>query len=265
MHKKTILCLSMIIMFLLATTTNISRQVFAISDSAFQDQVGSTNTPELSNDQVICEECIKNWLDFLNTSQQDIILNALINAINFVNFDGIHCTSNTPTVDNGATCLTALPPGSEYTTAQLSEVCENLKLALNYLVFVLDNPNQKEALAIIENAVKPEINQDIVIIVQGLFDCLERVLLPLTFTCNNIFEKFLTAGELTNFLHYLSILEPHSSNNLKEYCQLLANLQEDGLTTFEIKSLMFTDFSAAGISDKLYDVIESLQTIRFLQ
>ena len=53
MHKKTILCLSMIIMFLLATTTNISRQVFAISDSAFQDQAGSTNTSELSDDQYV--------------------------------------------------------------------------------------------------------------------------------------------------------------------------------------------------------------------
>ncbi|MGH9980838.1 MAG: hypothetical protein ACRD6U_04700, partial [Nitrososphaeraceae archaeon] len=173
-------------------------------------------------------------------------------------------TSNTPPVDRGATCLTALPPGSEYTTAQISEICENLKLALNYLVFVLDNPNQKVALAIIKNAVQSETDQDIAIIVQGLFDCLERVLLPLTFTCKNIFEKFLTADELTNFLHYLSILEPHATNNLKEYCQLLANLQEDGLTTFEIKSLMFTDFSAAGISDKLSDVIDSLQTIRFL-
>ena len=69
-------------MFLLATTTNISRQVFAISDSVFQDQVGSTNTLELSDDQVICEECIKNWLGFLNSSQQDIILTALVNAIN---------------------------------------------------------------------------------------------------------------------------------------------------------------------------------------
>ena len=200
----------------------------------------------------------------MNTSQQDILLNALINAINIMNFDGMPCTSNTPPVDTGATCLTALPPGSEYTTVQLSEICENLKLALNYLVFVLDNPNQKEALAIIENAVKPETNQDIAIIVQGLFDCLERVLLPLTFTCQNIFEKFLTADELTKFLHYLSILEPHATNNLKEYCQLLSNLQEDGLTTSEIKSLMFTDFSEVGISDKLYDVIESLQTIRFL-
>jgi hypothetical protein len=89
--------------------------------------------------------------------------------------------------------------------------------------------------------------------------------LPLTFTCKNIFEKFLTADELTNFLHYLSILEPHATNNLKEYCQLLANLQEDGLTTYEIKSLMFTDFSKAGIADKLSDVIDSLQTIRFLR
>ena len=62
---------------------------------------GSTNILELPDDQVICEECIKNWLDFLNTSQQDILLNALINAINFVNFDGIHCTSNTPTVRYG--------------------------------------------------------------------------------------------------------------------------------------------------------------------
>jgi|GEM_PF-4212088 len=264
MHKKSILCLSLIIMFLLAPISNLSRQVFAIDDSAFQGRAGSTDTLELPDDQVICEECIKNWLDFLNTSQQDIILTALVNAINIVNFDGMPCTSATPPVGAGATCLTALPLGSEYTTAQLAEICENLKLALNYLVFVLDNPNQKDALAIIQNAVKLETNQDISIIVQGLFDCLERVLLPLTFTCNNIFEKNLTADELTNFLHYLTIIEPHGTNNLKEYCQLLANLQEDGLTTFEIKSLMFTDFSTAGISDKLYDVIESLQTIRFL-
>jgi hypothetical protein len=253
-------------MFLLATTiTSIPRQVFAISNSAFQDQAGSTDTLELPDDQIICEECIKNWLDFLNTSQQDILLNALINAINIVNFDGMPCTSNTIPVDSGATCLKALPAGTEYTDPQLSEICENLKLALNYLVFVLEHPNQKEALAIIENAVKPETNQDIGIIVQGFFDCLERALLPLTFTCKNIFEKFLTADELTNFLNYLRIQAPHDASNLKEYCQLLSNLQEDGLTTPEIKTLMFTDFSMAGISDKLYDVIESLQTIRFLE
>ena len=252
-------------MFLLATTTSISRQGFAIHDPAFQDQPGSTNTLELPADQVICEECLTNWLDFLNTPQRVILLNALINAINNVNFDGMPCTSNTPPVDSGAICLTTRPPSAVYIPAQMSEICENLKLALNYLVFVLDNPDQKEALAIIENAVKDQTNQDIEIIVQGLFDCLERVLLPLTFTCKNIFEKFLTADELTNFLHYLSILEPHATNNLKEYCQLLANLQEDGLTTYEIKSFMFTDFSKAGISDKLSDVIDSLQTIRFLR
>ena len=252
-------------MFLLATTSNVSGQVFAIDDSSFQDRSGMTDTPELPDEIVICEECIKNWLDFLNTSQQQILLDALINAINTVNFDGMPCTSNTPPVDSGATCLTALPPGLEYTSAQLSEICENLKLALNYLLFVLDNPNQKEALSIIENAVKPETNQGISTIVTGLFDCLERVLLPLTFTCNNVFEKSLTADELTNFLHYLSIIEPHGTNNLKEYCQLLANLQDDGLSTSEINALMTTDFSTAGILDKLYDVIESLQTIRFLK
>jgi len=251
-------------MFLLAPISTLSRQVFAIDDPTFQDRVSSPGILELPDDYVICEECIKNWLGFLNSSQQNILLNALVNAINIVNFDGMPCTSTTPPVDAGATCLTALPPGSEYTMGQLAEICENLKLALNYLVFILDTPNQKEALAIIENVVKPETNQDVSIIVQGLFDCLERVLLPLTFTCHNIFEKNLTADELTNFLQYLSIVEPHATNNLKEYCQLLANLQEDGLTTSEIKSLMFTDFSTAGISHKLYDMIESLQTIRFL-
>ena len=34
----------------------------------FQNQAGSTNTLELPDDQIICEECIKNWLDFLEYS-----------------------------------------------------------------------------------------------------------------------------------------------------------------------------------------------------
>jgi hypothetical protein len=263
MHKKTILCLSLISMFLLATTTSISKPVFAIDESSFQDQ-DLINILELTDEQIICEECLKNWLDSLNNPQRGTLLNALINTINVINFGDIPCTSNTLPLTVAATCIMILPFDDEYDTAQLSEICNNLRLALNFLVFVQEHPVQKEALAIIENAVKVQTDQDIDITVQGLFDCLERVLLPITFTCEHCFAKFLTDDELTNFLGYLSILEPHATNNLKEYCQLLANLQDDGLTTSEIKSLIITDFPETGFSDKLYNIIDCLETIRFL-
>jgi hypothetical protein len=208
---------------------------------------------------------MKNWSDFLDTPQKTILFNALINEINHINFDGLPCTSNSPPVAAGATCLTTLAPGTEYTPTQLAEICNNLRLAINYLVFVLEHPNQKEALSIIENIVKDKTDPDLIGIVEGLFNCLDKVLLPLTFTCENCFKKFLTANELSDFLHYLSIQEPHATNNLEEYCKFLANLQDNGLTTSEIKSLMSTDFKNIGIAEKLYDVIECIQTIQFLR
>ena len=66
MHKSTILGLSLVSMLFLATTTGIPMQVSAIPVSTFQAQAGSASQSDLTDEQIICEECIKYWLNFLN-------------------------------------------------------------------------------------------------------------------------------------------------------------------------------------------------------
>ena len=110
------------------------------------------------------------------------LLNALINTINIVNFDNSNCSNISPTV-SGATCLTTGSSSTVFDTAQLSEICENLELALKYAVFDLGF-SQEDALAEIENAVKSQTNPDMDRVAQGLFDCFEKSLLPAIFRCD---------------------------------------------------------------------------------
>ena len=62
------------------------------------------------------------------------LLNALINAINEVNFGSANCIDDTTPTVSGAICLTTGSPSAEYNTAQLFEICKNLELALDFLV-----------------------------------------------------------------------------------------------------------------------------------
>ena len=200
MHKSTILGLSLISMLFLATTTGISMQGSAMSVSAFQVQAASASPSDLTDEEIICEECIKYWLHFLNAPQTINLLNALINTINFVNFDNSNCSNISPIV-LGATCLTTGSANTPYNTAQLFEICENLKLALNYQVIEQEQErplSSVNVLAAIENAVKSQTNPDIDKVVQGLFDCFEEALLPAIFrTCEDV--RTVTVDTLTGF------------------------------------------------------------------
>ncbi|MGB9169004.1 MAG: YncE family protein [Nitrososphaeraceae archaeon] len=191
MHNSTILGVSLISMLFLATTTGISMQGSAISVSAFKVQAAWASQSELTDEQIICEECIKYWLNFLNSPQTGTLLNALINTINIVNFDNSNCSNLSPVV-LGATCLTTGSSSAPYNTAQLFEICQNLKLALNYLV-IEKGFSAEDVLAVIENAVKSQTNPEIDRVVQGLFDCFEEALLPAIFrTCEDVIVDTIT-------------------------------------------------------------------------
>ena len=182
MHKSTILGLSLVSMLFLATTTSIPMQVSAIPVSAFHAQEGSAGSSELTDEQIICEECIKYWLNFLNAPETVTLLNALIKTINVVNFDNSKCSNKSPIV-SGATCLKTGSSSAPYDTAQLSKICENLELALKYAVFDLGFSPEK-VLAHLEDAVKSQTKTEIDKVVKGLFDCFEKALLPAIFRCD---------------------------------------------------------------------------------
>jgi hypothetical protein len=133
-----------------------------------------------SNDtQIICEECIKYWLHFLNTGGVNDLIEGLIDAINEVNFGEPACTPPPVNTLPGVECLTQGSPSSEQTYAQLFEICEQLDLALRYLVSTGLTP--QAALDRIETLVLADTPTDVDRIVIGLFDCFAEDLLPVLF------------------------------------------------------------------------------------
>ncbi len=91
--------------------------------------------PAASEDaQIICEECIKYWLHFLNTGGVNDLIEGLIDAINEVNWGETTCTPPPLNTNSSVICLTQGSPSSEQTYAQLFEICEQLELALRFLV-----------------------------------------------------------------------------------------------------------------------------------
>ena len=142
---------------------------------------GPTGPPgkDAANDtQIICEECIKYWLHYLNSGGVNELIEELSEAINEVNF-GTNETCTPPPVNTnpGVECLTIGSPSSEFNYSQLFEICEQLDLALIYLDAQPDTTPQ-EALTIIETLVLADANSDVDRVVQGLFDCFEEDLLP---------------------------------------------------------------------------------------
>ncbi len=239
MHKSNILGLSLVVMLFLATTMNMSKPISAMQVSTNQASADPPTVlpPELTDEQIICEECVKYWLHFLNAAQTGTLLNALINAINFVNFDSINCVDDTEPTVSGATCLTTGSPDAEYNTAQLFDICKNLELALDFLVTETVTP--VDALKIIEDAVLLQTNTNIDRVVRGLFDCFEKALLPVLFppppeTCQECFTSILDDQEEADLATFLA---GFPTRNLDGYCAILDQFKNEQALRSELDSI----------------------------
>jgi hypothetical protein len=152
-----------------------------------QGPQGPPGPSGVSNDtQIICEECIKYWLHFVNGGnggQVQTVVNQLIDAINTVNFGTDEC-DETSIPDNpleNVICLDRNDPNEEIDEqSQLFEICEQLELALLFLVDTDTSP--EEALALIEILAIPDtLNEVASADLRAIFDCFEEDLLPALF------------------------------------------------------------------------------------
>ena len=85
--------------------------------------------PAASDDpQIICEECIKYWLHFLNTGGVNDLIEGLIDAINEVNWGETTCTPPPLNTNSSVICLTQGSPSSKTNYAQLFEICKQLDI-----------------------------------------------------------------------------------------------------------------------------------------
>ena len=137
--------------------------------------------PAASEDpQIICEECVKYWLHFLDSEGVNDLIGGLIDAINEMNWGDPGCTPPPSNTNPNVICLTQGSPISEQNYSQLFEICEQLDLAIRFLVDVNDIA-PIEALTLIENLVRADTSGDVNRIVSGLFDCFAEDLLPVLF------------------------------------------------------------------------------------
>ena len=134
--------------------------------------------------QIVCEECIKYWLLFLNNGNQvRLVVGELSKAINEINFGEEDCTNDPipPDRDPETECLNITAPHS-----QLFEICKQLELALELRVSTGESIDPETALEEIELDTLDGIpnnqdNQNVRSTVMSLFDCFEEALLPLLF------------------------------------------------------------------------------------
>ena len=140
---------------------------------------GPPGTPASEDAQIICEECVKYWLHFLNTGGVNDLIEALIDAINEVNWGEPGCIPPPLNTNSSVICLSQGSVSSEQDYAQLFEICEQLELALTFLVSTGLTPQQ--ALDRIETLVLADTPTDVDRVVIGLFDCFAEDLLPVLF------------------------------------------------------------------------------------
>jgi hypothetical protein len=113
-----------------------------VKDKKFCDKVPPP-TPE--NDAGLqCEECIKYWSHTLNQGQFRTFINDLAEYINSINFDFTPSTSQPHTTcspagpnanpNDDVICLPIAANNAEQNLAQVYEICEQLELALEWIV-----------------------------------------------------------------------------------------------------------------------------------
>jgi hypothetical protein len=178
-------------MLFLAAPVGMSMQVSAIEVTEEKIQTFS-DSKKNSGTKLICEECIKYWLTFLTPEQSLVLINALANAINHINFkfnkigkdqtcEGFGVKKVNPLY--GVKCLPVVHPTKIKNAAQIFDICKQLELALKFLD---KGPkiSPLQALIIIGKLVykNEEVNKEIVL---GLFKCLDKFYMPVIFPSYN--------------------------------------------------------------------------------
>ena len=191
MHKSTIIGFFLVTMLFLAAPLGMSIQVSAIEET--EEKLQSFSGSKKNGDtKLICEECIKYWLSFLSPEETRVLINALANAINHINFKffklGGGQTCEGPGVKKinplpGVECLPVVTSNNIQKAAQIFDICKQLKLALKYLD-IGPKTSPLEALVEIGKLVYKSqgVNQAVVL---GLFKCLDEFFLPVIFPSNH--------------------------------------------------------------------------------
>ena len=148
---------------------------------------GTQGPPGNTTSEILCEECIKYWLHFLNEpgTPQNVV-NNLMEGINVINFGPVFCRDATPV--NPLAGVECLDQGDTDETiddqSQLFEICQQLELALEFSTPTNTLAQAITSLANIEQIILPspgggneEIGEDI----RAIFDCFEESLLPALF------------------------------------------------------------------------------------
>ena len=228
MHKSTILGIFLVSILFLAATTGMSMQVSAIEETEklqsfsgskknddkskkFECKIGpfkgfyvadkrACNVDIPADPELLCEECIKYWLNFINNQQNNrhtvALINALATAINGVNFgrdDGPPGCQNERPANKlpGVQCLPIATsqnpniPVDLSKVAQVYEICKQLELALKYIDKLRDTAGiditPQQALNYIEHKVREQTESNIHNVVKRLFECFRESLLPVLF------------------------------------------------------------------------------------
>jgi len=146
------------------------------------------NPNPVDNKQLQCEECFKYWLHFLNQQQAQNFINDVSEFINSVNFDftpstapgqrNIGCTEvgDNPNEAEGVECLPIAESNDANTLPQLTEICLQLELAVQFLAGTDDIEEGFDTFRTgIEAFISTGPGSQII---EGLMDCLEFNWLP---------------------------------------------------------------------------------------
>jgi hypothetical protein len=152
-----------------------------------QGPIGPQGPPGNTTSAILCEECVKYWLHFINKpGNTQNVVNSLMDGINNINFGPVFCRDATPiNTLPGVECLDDQDVDERIDEqSQLFEICQQLKLALEF-----SNPTNTLAQAItslttIEQRILttlPGGNEEVGEVIMAIFDCFEESLLPVLF------------------------------------------------------------------------------------
>jgi hypothetical protein len=134
--------------------------------------------------EILCEECIKYWLHFINepgNSQNTV--NSLMEGINTINYGPVFCRDAIPVNTlPGVECLDKEDTDERIDEqSQLFEICQQLELALEFSTPTNTLAQGITSLSTIEQLILSfttgEVSEDIM----AIFDCFEESLLPALF------------------------------------------------------------------------------------
>ena len=148
---------------------------------------GTQGPPGNTTSEILCEECIKYWLHFLNEpGNPQNVVNSLMEGINVINFGPVFCRDATPV--NPLAGVECLDQGDTDETiddqSQLFEICQQFELALEFSTPTNTLAQAITSLANIEQIILPSLgggNEEVGEDIRAIFDCFEESLLPALF------------------------------------------------------------------------------------